>query len=157
MFSFRFATTVILSIGAAVAGTQIVVGATHTAVAADLTQIAQTQQMAVDGDGAYPEELGSLEATFCAADIADVYGEACDDGGRNFFDVLPLDDFAVSYALNAERTHYVVAKQLKDASVIMISDTTKTPVTCEAYNYECLAQLTDDEDLRNSTPTWQLL
>lgn len=125
-------------------------------VVANVAQLAQVQELAISGDGKYPEQLGSLENSICAPDIADVFGEACNDGGQSFFKLVPVDGYPVSYMLNAERTHYVLARQLKNGSVVAISDGKSEPTICDTYN-ECLAQLTDDEGLLNSDPVWQLL
>lgn len=125
-------------------------------VVANVAQLAQVQELAIAGDGKYPDRLGSLENSIYAADIAQVFGEACDHGGQNFFDLIPVDGYPVSYTLNVERTHYVLARQFKDGSVVAISDDKSEPIICETYG-ECLAQLTDDEDLRNSAPVWQTI
>lgn len=154
MFSFGFATRVIISSASVALAATIIPNAVQAGASDALAQLAQVQQMAVASDGTFPDQLGSLENTICADDIADVFGEACDNGGRNFFGI-PLDDFATSYVLSADRMHYVVAKQLKDDSVLVISDTITAPITCDAYDYNCLAQLTEDEGLRNSVPDWQ--
>lgn len=155
MFRFEYATPVIILSASAIMAAIIISNADQAGASDNLTQLAQIQQMAVASDGTFPDQLGSLESTVCAQDIAYVM-EGCDNGGRNFFGI-PIDDFAVSYVLSADRTHYVVAKQLKNDSVLAISDTASEPIKCETYNYDCLAQLTADEGLRNSVPNWQTL
>ncbi|MDQ4214061.1 hypothetical protein [Microbacterium capsulatum] len=157
MFSFGFVTRVIIATAPVITAATIFPNVAQAAVANDLVQLAQIQQMGVASDGTYPDRFGSLENTFCAADLVDTFGAGCDDRGRNLLGVVPLNDFAVSYALSAGRTHYVLARQLRDGSVLAVSDTVRLPVTCESYNYECLTQLTDDEGLRNSVPGWQSL
>lgn len=153
MFSYGFATRVIIGAASVIAAATITPNAAQATVAKDLAQLAQHQQLGVASDGSYAEQFGSLENTFCAADIAEVFDSACDDGGRNFFGI-PMDDFDVSYVVSTDRLHYLAATLLNDNSVLVISDQVSEPVRCETYNYDCLAQLTDNEELLNSVPVW---
>ncbi|MGH8953690.1 MAG: hypothetical protein ACRDVF_01620 [Microbacterium sp.] len=157
MFSHVKAFGVFLAAIAAASGIALGANATQAASAENLTQLAQNQELTLAVDGTYGEQFASLDQTFCAPDLADVFGEACEEDGPGLFNIVAVDDVDISYSLNAERTHYIAAQQLKDGSVLVISDTTTRPVSCEAYSYACLAQVTDDEDLRNSVPTWQTL
>lgn len=154
MFSFGFATRVIISSASIIVAAAIIPNAIQAGASDNLTQLAQVQQMAVASDGTFPDQLGSLENTICGDDVAYVFGDACDDGGRNFFGI-PLDDFVVSYVPSADRMHYVMAKQLKDDSMLVISDTVAVPVACETYDGDCLAHVTDDEGLLHSVPVWR--
>ena len=153
MFSFASATIVILGAASVIAAATIIPNVAQSRVAVDLAQLAQHQQLGVASDGTYPEQFGSMENAFCGADIAVVFDSACDDGGRNFFGI-PMTDFEVSYAVSTDRLHYLAATLLNDNSVLVISDQVSQPVACKTYNYDCLAQLTDDQELRNSVPVW---
>ncbi|MFF7292027.1 hypothetical protein ACFY9N_05770 [Microbacterium sp. NPDC008134] len=157
MFSYVRAFGIILAAVAATSGMALGANAAQAASAANLTELAEIQELTLTGDGTYAEQFASLERTFCADDIASVFGEACEEDGPGLFNIGAVDDLTISYSLNPERTHYVAAQQLKDDSVLVISDTSPRPVSCVEYNYDCRALVTDDEDLRNSVATWQTL
>lgn len=155
MFSFSHAIATFVLAGSAVTGITVVGNVTHDAAANNLTQLAQIQELALAGDGTYPEQLASLESSLCTEDVLTVFEEQCAEGGSGFFgNVIPMD-FKIAYVLNDEGTHYVVAQLMKDDSLLVISDTVKEPIACDEFNHECIAQLTDDEQLRNSVVDWK--
>lgn len=157
MFIFKALVAFIIALGFAYAVPQMQANATEAETQKSLAQLAQLQEMALVGDGTYPEQLSSLQNNVCAEDTAGVFGEDCEDSVSGLLDASAPSGITISYTLNAERTHYVVAAQLDGGRLLVRSDTVSMIITCETYNYDCLAQLTDDDDLRNSTPIWQTI
>jgi len=154
MFSFVRVTGFIIAAIAAIAAYTTSENAAQVEAVSNLAQVAVVQEMTLAGDGKFPEQIGSLEDSICADDIAEVFGDICTGDGLGLFNPVPLD-FTISYAVNEDRTHYIAAELLKNGSVLVVSDTVTAPVQCAQLTYECVAQVTDDEQLRNAVPNWQ--
>lgn len=61
---------------------------------------------------------------------------------------------ATSYTASADRTHYVIAEELKFGGIAISSDTHESAIPCTSYTAECVAQVTDDASLIAAVPTW---
>jgi len=137
MFSFKKATAILIAAGAALsyAGIQAV-GALSGGVN-DLANIAQVQQISIASDGMYAPSLESLT-----------------DGSLGLV-VEPVPESQVAYAVNSDRSHFLVATLAPGSDMVVIqSDTASRAVTCESLTLACVSEVTDDAELLAASPTW---
>jgi hypothetical protein len=103
--------------------------------AADFGNLRQVQQLAIAADGHFASSLNALTS------------------GQLGMKTQMRKNSESSYAVTVSGDHFLFATKIPSGEVLIGSDDSNS-IICEAYNAECVSQVTTDAELIAAAPVW---